>query len=126
MIMNKLISGVSLAALGCMVSGIAHADRFDDTFDGRTGTTAVIVYGVMNLDIDNVRSTHNGVGFNVTRENSDSSRIGFLGMEDLGGGMSAIFQLEGKVGANTGSGALFARETFVGLAGNFGAAKLGN
>ncbi|MDB5990884.1 MAG: hypothetical protein JWQ10_2287 [Herbaspirillum sp.] len=124
--MNKLISGVSLAALGCMVSGIAHADRFDDTFDGRTGTTGVIVYGVMNVDLDNVRTTHNGVGINVTRENSNSSRIGFLGMEDLGGGMSAIFQLEGKVGVNNGSGALFARETFVGLAGNFGAAKLGN
>lgn len=124
--MNKLISGVSLAALGCMASGIAHADRFDDTFDGRMGTTAVIVYGVMNVDIDNVRVTHNGVGLNVTRENSDSSRIGFLGMEDLGGGMSAIFQLEGKVGVNTGSGALFARETFVGLTSNYGVAKLGN
>jgi predicted porin len=124
--MNKLISGVSLAALGCMASGIAHADRYDDTFSGRTGTTGVIVYGVMNVDLDSVKTTSSGVGIRATREESDSSRIGFLGMEDLGGGMSAIFQLEGKVGVNTGTGALFARETFLGLAGNFGAAKLGN
>jgi predicted porin len=109
-----------------MASGIAHADRFDDTFDGRTGTTGVVIYGVMNVDIDNVRTTTHGVGINVTREESNSSRIGFLGMEDLGGGLSAIFQLEGKVNAATGAGGGFTRETFVGLAGHFGAAKLGN
>ena len=57
-----------------------------------------------------------------------NSRWGLRGKEDLGGGMTAVFQLEGTAPVDTGNngGVLFGRNTFVGLDGNFGHLKLGN
>jgi predicted porin len=59
-----------------------------------------------------------------------TSRIGFKGTEDLGGGMSASFQLEGKLNVDTGEnanydGGFFGRQSWVGLSGNFGTLQLG-
>ncbi|MEO8407057.1 MAG: porin, partial [Oxalobacteraceae bacterium] len=57
-----------------------------------------------------------------------SSRIGFKGTEDLGGGLSAIFQIENRFNADNGtqSGAsLFSGPAFVGVAGGFGTVKMG-
>ncbi|HZV67296.1 MAG TPA: porin [Telluria sp.] len=63
-----------------------------------------------------------------TAMESSNSYIGFRGSEDLGGGMKAIFQLEGAIGVDDGTskgGVLFNRDTFVGLSGGFGTLKLG-
>jgi predicted porin len=63
---------------------------------------------------------------------SPNSRLGFRGAEDLGGNLKAIFQLEMGFGVDTGTnsssatGALFSRDTFVGMAGGFGTVKLGS
>lgn len=63
---------------------------------------------------------------------SPNSRAGFRGSEDLGGGMKAIYQLEMGFGVDTGNnssgtaGALFSRNTFVGMKGGFGTVKLGS
>ena len=59
-----------------------------------------------------------------------TSRIGFKGSEDLGGGMQASFQLEGKLDLDTGKnanydGGFFGRQSWVGLTGNFGTVQLG-
>lgn len=60
-----------------------------------------------------------------------NSHIGFRGTEDLGGGLKAMFQLEGVAsvdngtGASDGGGFMFDRNTFVGLSGGFGEIKLG-
>ena len=72
----------------------------------------------------------NAVG-NTTGMVSGNSRIGFRGKEDLGGGLNAIFQLEGVAGIDNGSGAgagggfMFNRDTFVGLDGGFGTLRAG-
>ncbi len=55
-----------------------------------------------------------------------NSRLGFRGVEDLGGGLKARFQLEGTVDVDGGGGYRFNRDTFVGLEGGFGAVRLGN
>ena len=59
----------------------------------------------------------------------DSSRIGFKGTEDLGGGLKAHFVLEQGLNIDTGAAAnatqAFSRETSVGFSGGFGAVKLG-
>ena len=63
-----------------------------------------------------------------TAMESSNSYIGFRGAEDLGGGLKAIFQLEGAIGVDDGTskgGVLFNRDTFVGLSGGFGTLKLG-
>ena len=67
-----------------------------------------------------------------------TSRIGFKGSEDLGGGMKASFQLEGKINVDTGENAnydrpantpnanyFFGRQSWVGLTGSFGTVQLG-
>ncbi len=59
-----------------------------------------------------------------------TSRLGFRGTEDLGGGLKAGFTLEAEFLGDNGSQkstaeSLFARESSVGLSGNFGAVKLG-
>lgn len=72
----------------------------------------------------------NAVG-DTTGMAAGNSRLGFRGKEDLGGGLKAIFQLEGVAGVDNGSGAaagggfMFNRDTFVGLDGAFGTVKLG-
>jgi len=56
----------------------------------------------------------------------ESSRWGLKGSEDLGNGLSAIYQFEyGFNVANGGSG-FSSRETWVGLQGGFGQVRLGN
>lgn len=61
---------------------------------------------------------------------SPNSRLGFRGTEKISGNLKAIFQLEMAIGVDTGSlsnpAVLFGRNTFVGLAGDFGTVKLGN
>ena len=58
----------------------------------------------------------------------ESSNIGFRGIEDLGGGLSAWFQLESSAPPNNvGTGGTFgSRNSAVGLRGGFGSIQLGN
>jgi predicted porin len=59
---------------------------------------------------------------------SNNTRIGFRGSEDLGGGLKAIFQIEQRVSIdNPVAARVFAtRDSFAGLSGGFGTVKLGN
>ena len=85
----------------------------------------VSVYGIMDLA---VRSSSPDVGPSTTTLVSGSfytSRLGFKGTEDLGGGMKAGFVLEGKVNADDGSTTLGSRESSVYVSGGFGEIRLG-
>jgi predicted porin len=62
----------------------------------------------------------------VYRLSSNSSRLGVRGSESLGGGLSAIFQIESSINGDSGGGTLAGRETFVGLQGTWGTFKMGN
>ncbi len=106
---------LALAVLGAF-SGAAFAQ------------TNVTVYGLVDIGF-----THENNGVN-TRNGLDSgnqsgSRLGFKGTEDLGGGLSASFQIENGFNADTGAaaqgGLLFGRQAWVGLNGGFGSVKLG-
>jgi len=57
---------------------------------------------------------------------SNASRIGFKGSEDLGGGLSAIWQIESGFNGDEANGTLASRNTFLGLKGNWGTALFGN
>jgi predicted porin len=77
------------------------------------------VYGQANLSIDRINdgNTNSGTSFNLV---NNSSRLGLKGSEDLGNGMSAVWQMEGSVGMDTGAttaGQLFDRNTYLGLSG---------
>jgi len=53
------------------------------------------------------------------------SRWGIKGAEDLGGGLSANFQLESAITASTGASTGFTRTSSVGVAGDFGSVSAG-
>ena len=68
-------------------------------------------------------------GLNHKTRNSvdaSNSRLGFRGTENLGGGLSALWQIETAVAIDQGTGTLASRDSFVGLKGGFGTVKLGN
>lgn len=90
----------------------------------------VTVYGVVDLGI--AHENNGGAVGSVTRLDSgnlNGSRLGFKGTEDLGGGLSANFQLENGFSADTGAlgqgGLLFGRHAWFGLSGGFGTVKIG-
>jgi predicted porin len=105
----------SLIALA--VAGVVSAPAF-------AATSNVDVYGVMNIGVFSVNSDVTGDDRH-TNVSSQSSRIGFKGAEDLGGGLSAIWQIETGVVVDESAGLTSGRNTFVGLKGGFGTVLLG-
>ena len=101
--------------------------------------SSVTLYGVADAGVTYLNGADNWSG--VTSGNNLASLIGFRGVEDLGGGLKANFVLEADVNLDTGagkyldagdgqygatdSGFRFKRQSTVGLAGNFGAVRLG-
>ena len=90
--------------------------------------SSVTVYGVMDTGI--ARSTGLAAGSVTYMQNGglSTSRFGFRGVEDLGGGLKAKFNLEGGLLDSNGASdatPLFARAAVVGLEGAFGEIKLG-
>lgn len=102
-------------------------------------TANVDIYGVLNLSYDHVSTDQpSPQDDNLNRISSNSSRIGFKGTEDVGGGLRALWQIEmglqmdGGGNANTpvnivnrSSGSHTLRNSFVGLSGGFGTVLLG-
>ena len=95
-------------------------------------TANVTLYGRLNLDMEVVNAKQDVSGGSIKPNmffvKSNSSRLGVRGSEALGGGLSAVFQIESSVGATNGGGGgatLGTRETFVGLQGGWGTFKMG-
>jgi predicted porin len=67
---------------------------------------------------------------NLTALESPNSRLGFRGTEKLGDNLKVFFQLEMGFGVDTGQNSsdtsLFSRDTFIGIAGDFGTVRLGS
>ncbi|WP_338759442.1 porin [Massilia sp. METH4] len=89
----------------------------------------ITTYGI--VDIGPTYVSNQG-GKSMTRMDAGTlqqSRLGFKGVEDLGGGLSAFFQLEIGYNLDTGTLAtantLFSRDARVGLKGGFGTISLG-
>lgn len=84
--------------------------------------SSVTLYGVVDASVESVKGNTAGKSttFNrVSSGNLATSRLGFKGVEDLGGGLKAKFQLEAAVSADTGAsatGRFFDRAAWVGLA----------
>lgn len=95
--------------------------------------TSITIYGSFDGGIRNQTNVNNDGNSRLTMGSNgtyNSNRIGFRGVEDLGGGLNARFNLE--TGFNTGTGALdnaanrlFNRTASVGIGGAWGAVDLG-
>lgn len=107
---------MSVAASAAICAAGAHAQ------------TNVQIYGRLNVSAERMETSANSAGRDVrlTRISNNRSVLGFRGSEDLGGGLKAIFQIEGTVSPDTGAGAIAQRDTRVGLQGDFGTVFLGH
>lgn len=97
--------------------------------------SSVTVFGVVDQAVSYVNGGTNWNGLNSGA--NATSRIGFRGVEDLGGGLKANFWLEaglladegsggsGYEGAKAADGLAFKRRSTVGLEGGFGEVRLG-
>lgn len=84
--------------------------------------SSVTLYGIADAGIFKDK----GQSADMRSGGLNSSRLGFKGTEDLGGGLSAIFTLEQGIDLTNGAASGFGRQAFVGLAGGFGTFKMGN
>lgn len=128
--MKKLALALSLSAIGMSVATSTQAQT--------NNASNVTVYGIINPTIVYADKVANATSSNPTSTGSrlsmdsavaSGSRLGFKGVEDLGGGLKATFVIESGFNADTGSsaqgGLLFGRTATVGLAGSFGSVTLG-
>ena len=102
---------IALAAVA--VSGAAFAQ------------SSVTVFGVVDQAVSYVNGGENWNGINSGA--NSTSRLGFRGVEDLGGGLKAGFWLEGEVFGDNGNanGFNFQRRSTVSLMGGFGEVRMG-
>src|SRR5205085_8104847 len=121
----KKLAPIAAAILAC---GAAHAQ------------SSVTIFGLLDVNV----GRYSGGGPSQTVLGTDglqSSRIGFRGQEDLGGGLSASFWLESGINPDSGTGGtsntnnqstggaggggiVFGRRSTVSLSGPFGEVRL--
>lgn len=110
---TTVIASLAISAAAVAASQIAHAQ------------SSVTLYGVIDAGVTYV-SNQKGSGSNsggktigLQSGNVDTNRWGLRGVEDLGGGLSAIFNLENGFNVSNGKfnngGDEFGRTAFVGL-----------
>ncbi len=142
---KKLIVVAVAGALGASLSGAVFAQE-EGEGGGGSKVGGVNIYGRLYPEFTVMSgsgataatsTTANGglstlaktaTGLNAKSRNSvdaSNSRLGFKGTEDLGGGMSAIWQIESTIPLDQGGGSFATRESFVGLKGAFGTVRLG-
>lgn len=125
--MKKTQLTLAIAALASL-SNVALAQSSVETF------------GILDIGVLSARASGSGSINTVNTDGNSSSRLGFRGKEDLGGGLNANFWLEAAVNPDVGTGGgtstnnkdsvnsgglTFARRSTVGLSGNWGELRLG-
>jgi len=97
--------------------------------------SSVTLYGTVDLSGKYVKNDGSSKKLSLARDGINSSQLGFRGIEDLGGGQKAGFDLLASVGADSGdigagqsgggSGKFFTRRSVIKLIGNFGELRAG-
>ncbi|WP_258397292.1 porin [Paraburkholderia unamae] len=81
--------------------------------------SSVTLYGIVDAGLTFNSNAGGARQYAVTSGNGYASRWGLKGSEGLGGGLSAVFDLEGRFSTTTGSlgqnGTLIGRQAWVGL-----------
>lgn len=91
--------------------------------------SSVTLYGITDMGLNHTSNKDGSSLVELRSGNSMASRFGFRGVEDLGGGLSAIFRLESGVNVDTGTSAnanqFFNRQSWVGLSSSLGQVTMG-
>ena len=96
--------------------------------------SSVTLYGAIGLDVLSASKVYNPTlrtAKSVVKIEDNAivnSRIGVKGVEDLGGGLKAVFDLESSVSPDTGksNGTFWNRGAYAGLVGSLGSIKFGH
>ncbi|MBC5781357.1 porin [Ramlibacter sp. USB13] len=107
-------------AIAAACAGTAHAQ------------SSLTIYGIMDAGVM-AADTGARTEYELATGNQAGTRLGFRGIEDLGGGLRATFNLEMGIANDTGAlltfgeaaGTVFGRKSVVGLQGGFGELYLG-
>ena len=87
------------------------------------------LYGFVDEGFVYTNNQRGGAVIQTITGQNNTSRLGFRGAEDLGGGLKAIFTLENGFDPSSGKflqgGRLFGRQAFVGLSSRYGTVTLG-
>ncbi|MBF5005202.1 porin [Diaphorobacter caeni] len=126
---TSIQSAVALTLLCIGASASAQSSRGLPAGSG----SSLSIYGIAATELVNVSNFNDGsrIGRSTRIENSKvtASRLGFIGSEDLGGGLSSVFNLEMGYALDTGTQSnasyFFNRGSFVGLRGGFGTLTVG-
>ena len=105
---------IALAVASAIAAPVAMAD-------------APVVYGQVNMAVEQIDVDKSVTGYKTdsgTQVNSQASRLGVKGSEDLGNGLKAVYKLEFEVQIDGGT-TLKNRNQYVGLAGGFGTVLMG-
>src|SRR3954471_16555695 len=125
---KKLVAVAVAGVLGAPLA--ANAQTATVTLYGRLNITQEFVKGATcaaaGVPSGNNPCPAGNTNPTVSRLSSNSSRFGLRGTESLGGGLSAIFQIESSINGDTNAGNLGGRETFVGFQGSWGTFKMGH
>ncbi|MCZ2497289.1 porin [Xylophilus sp. Kf1] len=93
--------------------------------------SSVTLFGIIDAGVGYVKADGAGHTTGLLNGGNGTSRLGFRGTEDLGGGLAASFWLEGALNNDVGGGASqttgfdFQRRSTVSLSGTFGEIRLG-
>jgi predicted porin len=108
-------SHIAVAAMAVFAAaGTAHAQ------------SSVTIFGIVDMALTSVDQGGKRLT-SLANEGQASNRIGFRGVEDLGGGLKAEFWLESGMSPDAGTpgGVNFLRKSTLGLKGGFGEVRLG-
>ncbi|WP_287881212.1 porin [Aquitalea sp.] len=99
---------------------IAAAPLFAHADDGIT------LYGKVAGSLSSVRSYTSSGSLKNVQVNDNTSRIGFKGSENLGNGLTAIWQVENRIHVDgSGTDTFASRDSFIGLQSEYGKLRLG-
>ncbi|MFY9511321.1 MAG: porin [Rubrivivax sp.] len=89
--------------------------------------SSVTLFGIVDVSVRDVKNGSMGSIKSLSTDGNAASRLGFRGVEDLGGGLRAGFWIEGALSADNGnaSGMTWQRRSTVSLMGGFGEVRLG-
>ena len=94
--------------------------------------SGVTLYGILDMPVEhltNVGAGHDSLTRIPGLTGMVPSRIGIRGSEEITDNLRAVFTLEGGIGVDTGTtnqgGRVWGRQTFAGLAGNWGQVSIG-
>lgn len=126
--MIRKFNGVAVAVLAMLAAAGAQAQ------------SSVSIYGLVDMSVGTFKDASTGAYAakgkrlqGVESGRQQTSFLGFAGTEDLGGGLKAKFKLETYISADTGStlytstdkSRFWGRNSWVGLAGDFGSVVAG-